>query len=121
MVRSLPTTFAAVVLAGAVLWGGCVPCQQLFARPEAATGCCDRAGKCKTPAPVAPSPKSCKSPALALEQFVKAEPELRLVAVAEGAPAVFPALAADAPVVRVAALPGYSPPDLFRLYSAFLI
>ena len=121
MTSRVPTTIVAALLVGAVLWGGCLPCTQLLARQQAPTGCCDQAGKCKTPAPDTPSPKYCKSPALALDQYVKADPDLRVVALLETAPAVVPALAAPPTVVRVTALPGYSPPDLFRLHSAFLI
>ena len=120
MLRSLLTSVLAAVVTGMLVWGGCVSCQNLFSQKQTTNGCCETAGKCKTPAPEQSGHKHCKSAALALDQYVKADPDRVLQGWAAPEPVVTEALwtPAAAPLARESA---YSPPEIFLLNSAFRI
>lgn len=120
MLRSLFTSVLVVVVAGALVWGGCVSCQNLLPQKQTAGGCCENSGKCKVPAPQESGHKHCKAPALALEQYVKADPDRAFEACSEPEPVVAAAVCAPA-VTPVAVDAAYSPPAVFLLNSTFRI
>ncbi len=120
MLRSLFTSVLVVVVAGVLVLGGCLSCQNLFSRKQISKGCCETNGKCKTPARQGSEHQHCKSPAIGLEQYVAAHPDR--VFQGWGAPE---AVVAEA-VLAAAAAPavvesGYSPPAIFLLTSTFRI
>ena len=115
-----------LLLALSVLWGECAPCQQLLAAVQpAANKCCDSKGKCKTPQPRTPLQKPCQSPTAVLAQYEVALPDHRVPA--EVAPVLTADLeaglmpVAEMPASLAPSPPGYTPPDLYTLHSAFLI
>jgi hypothetical protein len=120
MWRSVLTSAAALIVAGTVLWGGCVSCRQISSPGKAASDCCGSSGKCPAPAQKEQGHQYCKAPGQAAEQFVKTE-------LAWTVDWSLPALAEA--VVEEAAAPGlapvqnplWSPPEIFLLDSSFRI
>lgn len=115
----------AAVLTSSLLWGGCAACQQVYVRSTSKSGCCMPTGHCKQPGPTLPIHKQCAMPDLALQQYVKANAVEQarvqtMAAPVEVADPIVAALAAR-PVPAPLDSPVKSPPDLFRLYSVFLI
>jgi len=120
MLRSLLTSVLVVVVAGVLVLGGCVSCQNLFSQKQASNACCETTGKCKTPARQDSGHRHCKSPATALEQYVAAHPDRVFQSWAGPEPVVVGAVLA--PVAAPAAVEfGYSPPEIFLLTSTFRI
>ena len=122
MLRSILAGLILAALIGPVLWGGCAPCVQLFSHASSGNGCCLPSGKCKTPSEPA-GQKHCLSPAQELQQYVKADLD-------DVGPVGVPAKAGIVSLISLQTrlfvpqkliLPSDSPPDLFRLNSAFLI
>jgi hypothetical protein len=111
------------LLALGLLWGVCAPCRQLLAQSTAHNNCCDSAGRCKTPQPQSQAQKPCQSPVAVLEHYVAPQPDpaaqLDLPLPAVTTPAQL-AVVVEVPAVAVSP-PGYTPPDLYPLHSAFLI
>jgi hypothetical protein len=110
----------ALIVAGTVLWGGCVSCRQISSLKTAASDCCDSAGKCHTPAQKEQGHQHCKAPAQAAEQFVKTElawtVDWSLPVVAEAV-----VVQATAPAPAPVQNPSWSPPEIFLLDSSFRI
>lgn len=120
MLRTLFTSVLVVVVAGVLVLGGCLSCQNLFSRKQASNRCCETTGKCKTPARQDSGHQHCKSPATALEQYVATHPDRVFQGWAEPEPVV--AGAVLAPVAAPAGVEsGYSPPEIFLLTSTFRI
>ena len=120
MVRSLLTSVLVVVVAGVLVLGGCLSCQNVLSRKQASNGCCETNGKCKTPARQESGHQHCKSPTAALEQYVAAHPDRVFQGWAQPEPVV--AEAVLAPATSPAEVEsGYSPPEIFLLTSTFRI
>ena len=115
------TAVVAMVLAGAVLWGGCVSCQQAASKP--ATSCCQPSGRCQTPASSAPDHQHCASAAFPVQQYVVADSKVsvELQPAAAIVEAQVPAPVGEPLKLRLTSHPAYSAPDLYCLYSVFLI
>ena len=121
MFRSFLTGALATILTATLLWGGCAACAQVFTPKGAASGCCDRAGKCETPAPQQRTHKHCTSSAPALQQYAQADPERAL-------PLGLAPLDVENAAIRMIPVhlpahpaPDPSPPDLFLLHSTLRI
>ena len=117
---------ATLLLALSVLWGECAPCQQLLAAVQpAAKRCCDPKGNCRTPQPQTPLQKPCQSPTAVLAQYDVAPPDHRVqgdvAPVVTGDLEAGVMLVAETPASLAPSPPGYTPPDLYTLHSAFLI
>ena len=124
MVRRVLSVCMLAALMAPLAWGGCAPCQELFAQASSPGGCCHPSGRCKTASDYA-THKHCLSPALNLQQYFGTNTSERVWS--QAAPVEtgdFLWLFSPAVPQHFADnlfLPFDSPPDLFRLHSALLI
>jgi len=118
--RALISSLLSPLLAIALLWGGCLSCEQFFMWPSA-KGCCAPGGQCKTksaPAKQAGN-RDCRQIAVDHQNFADTAVELPVAAVFSAVLAV-PAFAHPA-CWRADYPADPSPPDLQILHSSFLI
>lgn len=122
--RSTMIAFVAVTLFASQLWGSCASCVPFFSGDKTGNGCCMPSGQCKTPVRTPVSHQHCKSAGTVLEQYVQADAGQLLDTPGALCVEILPAAASE-PLIREEHLPPplllQSPPDLVRLYSAFLI
>lgn len=113
----------AATLFASQLWGACASCVPFFSAEKSGNGCCMPSGQCKTPVPAPVSHQHCKSARTVLEQYVQADAGQHLATPVAVCAEILSAVARE-PLIREEHLPPpllQSPPDLVRLYSAFLI
>jgi hypothetical protein len=124
-IRRAMGVLVTAVLTSSLLWGGCAACQQVYVRSTSKSGCCMPTGQCKQPGPTLPIHKQCATPDLALQQYVKANAvdpgRVQAVAAQVEVASAIVAPLVERPVAAALDSPVKSPPDLFRLYSVFLI